>query len=103
MTATADATPVRRRRPNKTQKIVFGKEVQLDDKGQPIEMGIGGPLQQTVSHWQARLMNAKLADKFGGRLDPQEIARCEAGVEAALAAAAAKNLEAEGEEDDDDE
>jgi hypothetical protein len=96
-------TSKKRRRPTRNQKIVFGHDVKLDEKGRPIEQGIGSASQPTVSHWEARLKTAHWDAKFHGRDITEEIKICEAGLAAAKEKAIAENLEAEGEEEDDDE
>lgn len=39
--------------PTSEQKKVFGENVKLDAKGDPIEMGLGAPANPNVPHFQA--------------------------------------------------
>lgn len=89
---------VRRRKPSKAQRDVFGQNVKLDEKGNPIELGHGAPGHETVAHWQARLKAAKDADKR----DENEIETCTVGLELAKAEAIARSQTEESEFEDED-
>lgn len=41
-------------------KTVFGHDVQFDEKGRPVEQGLGAPGNETMPHYAARLKMAKI-------------------------------------------
>lgn len=90
---------IRRRKPTKAQKDVFGQNVKLDETGRPVERGHGAPGHETAAHWQARLKKALEAD----HRDEAEISICNTGLEVARKEAEARNLKEEAEYEDDDE
>lgn len=89
---------VRRRKPTKAQRDVFGQNVKLDEKGNPIELGHGSPGHETAAHWQARLKAAIEADER----NENEIETCRVGLELAKAEAIARNQAEESEFEDED-
>lgn len=80
--------------PDQARKImherVFGVDYPVDDKGNPIERGLGGPLQQTGPHLQALKVarEREARGPMGSSLDADALAKA---VVAAVQASGSSN------------
>ena len=83
-------------------KTVFGADVKFDEKGHPIEQGIGSPGNQPMSHWLALEKTARIDVKYNPT-DENKKALEEAQSLRIKAAEEYAATEMEGDEDDNDE